>query len=144
MTKGDICRKITHEGVPYGPLMIVDRVTWRNVTCHIIEHGDNIAPIILQRNMVSILPSVRLAVPLSDLNRMMQKECNVYYHNPTKTWVKAAGSVPEIIVLTANRGKYRLYYKDCEIEKVLRHQGKKIIPSIRLELGKQLFFDYDI
>lgn len=138
MRTGQICQKITHEGVGYGPLMIVDKPTWSNVTCHNIEPYEDDAPITLSRDRVTILPDITLVVSERDFMHILDTNPDVYYHPLTKSWEAAVGSKAEIIILKCLGKPHKIYIKDCELWKVVRRNpgyNRKLKTQIRLELG---------
>lgn len=137
MKTGQICQKITHEGVGYGPLMIVDKPTWNNVTCHNIEPYEDDAPITLSRDRVTILPDITLVVSERDFVHIMETDPSVYYHPLSKSWESAVGSNAEIVILKCLGKEHRIYIKNCEFTKVIRRSRTSKVPKpqIRLELG---------
>lgn len=137
MKTGQICQKITHEGVGYGPLMIVDKPTWNNVTCHNIEPYEDNVPITLSRDRVTILPDITLVVSERDFVHIMETDPSVYYHPLSKSWESAVGSNAEIVILKCLGKEYRIYIKNCEFTKVIRRSKTSKVPKpqIRLELG---------
>ena len=138
MKTGQICQKITHEGAPYGPLMIVDKPTWNNVTCHNIEPYEDDVPITLSRDRIVILPDITLIVSERDFMHILDTNPSVYYHPLTKSWDAAVGSNAEIIILKCLGKSHKIYIKNCEFKKVIRRnpgRKRKLKAQVRLELG---------
>jgi len=138
MRTGQICQKITHEGVGYGSLMMVDKPTWSNVTCHIIEPYEDDTPITLSRDRITILPDVTLVVSEKDFMHILDTNPSVYYHSLTKSWDAAVGSNAEIIILKCLGKSHKIYIKNCELKKVIRRnpdRKRELKAQVRLELG---------
>lgn len=135
MRRGQLCRKCTSEGVAYGSLMIVDKPTWNNVTCHYIDDDEGTNPITLRKNCVKVLEEIKLCVSRYDFMNILENYPQYYYHEPSEKWLNAANGDIDLLILRCQGNPIRMYIKDCAIEKVI--QCKKGVPKqmVRVTVG---------
>lgn len=146
MKKGQIIRKMSNDGTPYGAFLMIDRATSTKVDAHPINPVSNLT-VTLDKEHVYECYTVLLDAPARDIVRIVENDSTEYYHEPTKTWEKASHYNWDIVILQNKAAHAKVYYTDCEVKRVMKRvpQGigklTKHVPIIRVTLGKIIHYE---
>ena len=154
MRKGQIVRKISHDGISYGSYLIVDRASIKLIDAHPIDPESNIS-VTLRKDQVQELKMLILDASIRDILNIVESETDTYYHDLTDKYIDAVSVEHDILMLKNNPTGTKIYFESCKIEKVLRTKyvpcerqdkygefikGMKRIhvPTIRITLGRMI------
>ena len=146
MRKGQIVRRMSNDGTPYGPYLMVDRATVNKIDAHPIDPVSNFT-VTLDKNHVYECATVMLDAPVQDIIRIIENDANVYYHEPTKKWLHATHYNWDIIVIKNNSVGIKVYYTGV-VERVMKRkvvdvknrykQQIKWVPIIRVTFERMI------
>ena len=154
MRKGQIVRKISHDGIPYGAYLIVDRASVNKIDAHPIDPESNVS-VTLRKDQVKELKMLILDASLRDILNIVENSSSTYYHSLTDKYIDAVSVEHDILMLKNNPTGTKIYFESCMIEKVLRTQYTKCercdkygefakgvkrvqVPTIRITLGRMI------
>lgn len=148
MKKGQIIKKMSNDGTPYGPLMMIRRATQTRVDACYIDPESNIS-VSLDKNHVYECHTIMLDVSAYDLVHILEKNPDVFYHKPNQQWTKASyvGWSTDVVILHNRATGTKVYYTDCVIERIMKRNFDRstyktqvsLVPVIRITLGRRFY-----
>lgn len=154
MRKGQIVRKVSHEGKPYGSYLMIDRASIKLIDAHPIDPESKLS-VTLRKDQVKELKMLILDASIRDILNIVENDLAFYYHDPVLKYTAAVSVDHDILVLKNNPTGTKVYFEECEIQKVLRSQYvkcerrdkfggfvkgiKKVqVPAVRICLGRMI------
>lgn len=124
MRKGQIVRKVTKDGKLYGAYLMVDRASAKLIDAHPIDPESKLS-VTLRKDQVKELKMLILDANIRDILNIVENDLAFYYHEPVQKYSAAVSVDHDILVLKNNPTGTKIYFEECEIQRVLRTQYVK-------------------